>query len=101
MSNYTIQTPSVALAIPGAEWRPIITIREPTPPAPKPRRQPSYHYYIERAESTGRAVWKDHDKGHWRCLIKREDGFLIELFPLDSEVTANLIQLADIEIDND
>ena len=94
MSNYTIQKPSVAVAMPGAEWRPIITVRKPSPPAPKPRRQASYHYYTERAESTERAVWGDHDKGYWHCLIKREDGVLVELFPLDSEITANLIQLS-------
>jgi hypothetical protein len=99
LTNYTIQTPSIALATTGAEWRPIITIREPTPPAQKPRRQASYAQHLERAVSTGRVVYRDYEKQCWRVIIRADDGTLFDLFPISSEAETHAINLSDIEID--
>jgi hypothetical protein len=83
----------------GAEWWPIITIHPPAAPAPMPLRQPSSAQHLERAESTGRAVFKDYSRNRWRVIIRADDGTLFDLYPIGSEAEAHAINLNDVEID--
>ena len=106
---FTDQTPSIAMALPWATIKPIITIR-PAPPGvsvepsrPPLHRQPrdsrpAYEQRLDYAAEHGRAVWPDYDRNCWRCIVKGADGVLYDLAPLSSEIEANLICPEDIEI---